>query len=63
MTKQTKNTHILTIRINDTQKQSLDKLKEYDVNTSKFIRQAIKEKIQRDWKCIKESKNKTTCPF
>lgn len=63
MTKQTKNTHILTIRINDTQKQSLDKLKEYDVNTSKFIRQAIKEKIQRDWKCIKEEKNKVICPF
>ena len=51
------------IMISEIQAQSLDKLKTYDVNVSQFIRQAIKEKLKRDWKTIKESKNKEYCPF
>ncbi len=42
------NTDILNIRITKTQKQTLDKLKGYNVNVSQFIRNAIKEKINRD---------------
>ena len=45
------------------QKDSLEKLSLYGVNVNDFIRTAIKEKIQRDWKEIKESKNKYKCPF
>ena len=58
-----KYTKIHTIRFSEKQVESLDKLKNYNVNISKFIRLAIKEKIQRDWKKIKESKNKINIPF
>jgi post-segregation antitoxin (ccd killing protein) len=49
--------------ISDEQVKSLSILKSYNVNISQFIRTAIKEKIQRDWKKIKEEKNKEYCPF
>jgi len=52
-----------TIMISKTQSNSLKILKSYNVNTSQFIRQAIKEKLKRDWKGIKEQKNKDYCPF
>jgi len=45
------------------QKESLITLKNYGVDVNQFIRQAVKEKILRDWKEIKESKNKAYCPF
>lgn len=51
------------VMISETQKNSLDVLKSYNVNVSQFIRQAIKEKIKRDWKGIKEEKSKNKCPF
>jgi hypothetical protein len=38
-------------------------LEDYGVNVNHFIRLAVKEKLQRDWKQIKESKNKSKCPF
>jgi hypothetical protein len=49
--------------ISDIQASSLQILKQYNVNTSQFIRQAIKEKLQRDWKGIKEEHKKEYCPF
>ena len=49
------------IMITEIQANSLNKLKDYNVNVSQFIRQAIKEKIKRDWKTIKEPNIKT--PF
>ena len=52
-----------TIMISKQQAESLSILKSYNVNVSKFIRKAIKEKIKRDWKLIKEDKNKAYCPF
>jgi len=52
-----------TIMISEIQAKSLATLKKYDVNVSQFIRQAIKEKLQRDWKEIKEHKNKVKLPF
>lgn len=42
---------------------SLKILQNYGININKFIRQAVKEKIQKDWPKIKESKNKEKCPF
>ena len=56
-------TEIHTIRFSKEQIESLEKLKEYNVDVSKFIRIAIKEKIQRDWKTIKENKEKNKLPF
>ena len=42
------NTEILNIRISKEQKQTLDKLKQYNVNVAQFVRNAIKEKLQRE---------------
>ena len=56
-------TEIYTVRFSEKQVLTLDKLKEYDVNVSKFIRIAIREKIQRDWKGIKEKKERVRLPF
>ena len=46
-----KYTVIHTIRFSKQQAESLKKLKDYNVNVSQFIRQAIAEKIKRDF-CI-----------
>ena len=51
------------IMISEKQNNSLNKLKDYNVNVSQFIRQAIKEKIKKDWKSIKESKENIKLPF
>ena len=42
------------VMISEVQANSLDVLKSKGVNVSQFIRQAIKEKLHRDWKEIKE---------
>jgi hypothetical protein len=52
-----------TIRFSETQMNSLAILEDYGVNVNHFVRLAVKEKLQRDWKQIKESKNKNKCPF
>ena len=54
---------IHTIRFTEKQAESLQKLKDYDVNVSQFIRLAISEKIKRDWKSIKEKKERVKLPF
>lgn len=38
-------------------------LESYGVNVNQFIRLAIKEKLKKDWKTIKEKKEKVYCPF
>lgn len=45
------------------QKNSLKTLEKYGVNVNDFIRIAVKEKLQRDWKMIKEKNVKQNCPF
>ena len=62
-TKMNKLTIIHTIRFSEKQAESLQKLKDYDVNVSQFIRLAIAEKIKRDWKSIKEKKERVKLPF
>ena len=59
------NTEILNIRISKNQKQTLDKLKGYNVNVAQFVRSAIKEKLQRDKIEIIQEYNKSldVCPF
>jgi len=49
--------------ISEKQAESLSILKQYNVNVSQFIRQAIKEKLQREWKTIKEKKERVKLPF
>ncbi len=52
-----------TIRFTENQINSLNVLESYGVNVNQFIRLAIKEKLKKDWKTIKEKKEKVYCPF
>jgi len=52
-----------TIRFTESQMNSLAILESYGFNVNHFIRLSVKEKLQRDLKQIKESKEKTKCPF
>ena len=58
-----KYTVIHTIRFSVQQAETLQKLKDYDVNISQFIRLAIAEKIKRDWRQIKDKKERVKLPF
>lgn len=49
------------IGFTETQQKAFKTLEDYGVNVNQFIRLSIKEKLQRDWKNIKEPKIK--CPF
>jgi hypothetical protein len=52
-----------TIRFSEIQINSLNILQNYGVNINQFVRLAIKEKLQKDWKEIKEKKEKIKYPF
>ena len=52
-----------TFKFSAQQIEAFEQLEKYDVNVSKFIRIAVKEKIARDWKSIKEKKEKFKVPF
>ena len=56
-------TEFIGFKISKTQKQTLDKLKGYNINVSQFVRNAIKEKIERDYDDLKEKSKKEYCPF
>lgn len=45
------------------QKESLKKLEYYGININQFIRAAVKEKISREWRTIREKKEKIKMPF
>ena len=45
------------------QQNAFKTLENYGVNINQFIRLAISEKIKKDWKTIKEKKDKIICPF
>ena len=51
-----------TFRFTEQQMNSLNILQNYNVNVNQFVRLAIKEKLQKDWKSIKEKKD-NFCPF
>jgi len=55
-------TEIETIKISKIQKETLNKLKSYNIVKSKFIRDAINEKLQREKHIILKPK-KEYCPF
>ena len=45
------------------QKQAFETLEKYDVNVNNFIRIAVREKLQREWKVIKEKHERVKMPF
>lgn len=45
------------------QQDAFKTLEDYGVNVNQFIRAAVKEKLQREWKSIKEKKEKVKLPF
>ncbi len=45
------------------QKESLQTLESYGVNVNQFIRSAVKDKLAKDWKGIKEQKERVKYPF
>ena len=50
------------IRISEMQLNTLQKIKSYNVDVGKFIRDAISEKIKREYKVLLP-KPKKECPF
>jgi hypothetical protein len=51
------------LRISETQSKSIETLRSYNVDVARFIRDAIKEKINRDWKSIKDEHERVKLPF
>jgi hypothetical protein len=62
MPKPTIYTEIITLKITPLQKKTLDKLKSKNYKVSDFIRQAIKEKLEREKHEILKPKAEY-CPF
>lgn len=56
-------TVIQTFRISVDQWATLKVLDCYKINVSEFIRQAISEKLKKDWPVIKEKQEKIKIPF
>ena len=56
-------TEKVTIKISKTQKQTLDKLRTRNIKVAQFIRDAIKEKINREAEELKPKPKKIKCPF
>ena len=55
-------TEIITLKITPLQKKTLDKLKSKNYKVAEFIRQSIKEKLERDNHEILKPKGEY-CPF
>lgn len=51
------------IRITQTQYDTLEKMKSYNIDVGKFIRNAIAEKIKREYKDLIPKPKKEYCPF
>lgn len=56
-------TETYRITLTPEMKQKLDKLKVYKVIPTRFVRKAIDEKFDRDWKEIQAKKFKYKIPF
>ena len=51
------------IGFTESQKKAFETLESYGINVNQFIRISIKEKLAKDWKSIKENKEKIKLPF
>jgi post-segregation antitoxin (ccd killing protein) len=56
-------TEVTTIKLSKIQKQTLAKLKARNIRVSQFIRDAIKEKLERDASELIVKPQKVYCPF
>lgn len=56
-------TEIFSFKTTKKQKETLIKLKNYKINTSNFVREAIKEKLQKEYLEIIKKNKKEYCPF
>lgn len=56
-------TEVFVLKITKEQKQTLDKIKQRGFVVSKFVREAIKEKINREHQDLKPKPKKEFCPF
>lgn len=52
-----------TIKFSDIQDKTLNKLATYEINVAQFIRDAVKEKLQREGFEITNKPKKKYCPF
>lgn len=58
-----KYTKVKVLKITETQHNTLKKIASYNVNVSSFIRDAIKEKIEREHQDLLPKQKKQYCPF
>lgn len=56
-------TEVFMLKISKSQKQTLEKLKTRNIKVSSFVRNAIAEKITRDYENLKSKPKKEYCPF
>lgn len=56
-------TKVKVIRISETQDLTLKKMKSYNIDVGKFIREAIKEKIKREYQELLPKPIKFKTPF
>ena len=56
-------TKVKVIRISETQLKTLQKMKSYNVDVGSFIREAIQEKIKREYQELILKSKKSDCPF
>lgn len=58
-----KYTKVKSLKITDIQDSTLIKLDSYGINVAQFIRDAISEKIQREYSNLIPKPKKEYCPF
>jgi len=56
-------TELITLKISSTQKKTLDKMRGYNISVSRFIRDAIKENIKREYQDLKPKVKEEKTPF
>lgn len=63
MSKPVKYTKVKVIKITEIQHKTLLKLDSYNINVADFIRNAIAEKIKREYSDLMPKPKKEYCPF
>ena len=58
-----KYTKVKVVKITEIQHETLKKLDSYQINVAQFIRDAISEKIKREYKNLLPKPKKSDCPF
>ena len=54
---------VKVLKITEVQHQTLKKLDSYNINVADFVRQAIQEKIKREYSNLIPKPKKEYCPF